>query len=127
VIDFVLSLNYQNISFYLVKKIPEFQNEFETHLKDQHGEILQHVLFGEFTRFFVRNYYESQKNSGAENVLLRCGSFIEEMLASNELNLKGLVVVSFLENLFEPKEEYYQPIKQYLKPRTLELLREVEK
>jgi hypothetical protein len=120
-------LNYQNISFYLVKKIPEFQHEFETHLKDQHGEILPHVLFGDFTRFFVRKYYESQKDARAKEVLLRCVEFVEEMLESNDLDLKGLVLVSFLKNLFEPKEEYYEPIKLCLKPKTLALLKVVEK
>ncbi len=120
-------INYQNISEYLLEKIPEFRSDFNEYFKNQHGENLQHVLFGDFTRFFVRKYYESQQDIGAKEVVLRCAELIEEMLEQQNLDLKGLVLVSFLENLYDPKEAYYQGIKSYLKPKTLELLKVVEK
>jgi hypothetical protein len=121
------NINYQNFSIALIQKIPEFKTVFDQHLKEQHGELLPHVLFGDYTRFVVKQYYDSKSDQRAENVLIKCMDFVESLLQTEDPELRELVGASFVENLYEPEEEYYKPIRERLGPKTIELLNVFER
>lgn len=108
-----MELTYSTIGEYLVSRIPEFSESYEDHKKDQ-GEINPHVLFGDFTRFVIDTYRKSKEDTSAKALFERCLDFIEELMTSKEELLHELASVSFLENLWQAKDDY-ENIKKSLR------------
>ncbi len=85
-------------SYKLIKKlidlIPELKPIYDDHI-DYYDELLEHVLFGEITRFAVKEFSE---NGHSECIVNLCG-VLREALSSGDEQLSELITVSFLENL----------------------------
>ena len=121
-------LTYNTVGQYLQEKVPEFSEKVKEHLKYYDGTILQHVLFGDFTRFIIDQFEKSKNNPEAKDVFVRSVNFIEELLRANDDYLTNLVAASFLENLHEPEDYYvYQrALSPFFGPKTLALARSME-
>ncbi len=116
---------YKSIGEDLIKKIPEFKNILAEH-KEEYGEILPHVLFGDFTRFVIEHFVKSQKDPKSKIVLQKSLELIEQMLSSDDQKIKELATVSFLENLHQAGENYKE-IKKLLGKLSLRTLLKIEK
>lgn len=87
-------ISYEQLCRRLVVAVPEFDPIYRENLEDQRGEELQHVVFGDFTRFV------EQAAEGEDWVLVdRCLAFLEQVLAGGDPLAEGVVAVSFVENL----------------------------
>ena len=91
------NITYNNIEKILVERVPEFKNNYIDYVKDQNGEHLPHILFGEFTRFIIDNFENSNKIS--HDIFLKSILFIDDVLDNNDKELQSFVQASFLENL----------------------------
>ncbi len=106
----------------LIEQIPEFTDAYLEHKKDNFGEVLPHLLMGDFTRLIINLYRKGEKNSELFN---RCIQFIESCFSKNEEKLVNLASVSFLENLYQAEDDY-QNVKNCLGPLALKNLDEME-
>jgi hypothetical protein len=111
-------LSKDNLIFSLEQFIPEFSSSIVEHRKE-YGHILEHVLFGDFTRFVIQEY-----KLGHSNVYLRCINFIEDMLNSNDGYLVEVAQASFLENLYQANDGIKEISKSFSK-RTKVILRKI--
>jgi hypothetical protein len=107
----------------LVLAVPEFESVYRDHLRDQEGELLPHVLMGDFTRWFRATYLEavggSRTSALAQERLHRSADFLEsawqrEEAAPGYSLVSELLSVSFLENLLGEPE--YDGVKEVLGP-----------
>ena len=103
----------------LLLRIPSCKSRCEMVLTDSDGEILEYVVFGELTRFFVEQF-----NSGCILEVNRIQDFLVSLLAKNNEALTSLVVLGFLENLDDANKVQYKKIKSILK---ISLLKELKK
>ena len=117
------TIAYNTIGDNLITVIPEFTDIYNEHVK-YYEEVIPHLLFGEFTRFFIDIYRRSKNDSAQNDVVDRCVDFIEVCFHSKDQNVVELAHVSFLENLFGEPE--YEGIKKRLKSATLKHLEMIE-
>ncbi|MFC4114469.1 hypothetical protein [Nonomuraea zeae] len=54
------ALSYERVADLLRAQVPEFGPALQEHLTD-FGEVLQHVLFGDFTRFVLDAHRQGQE------------------------------------------------------------------
>jgi hypothetical protein len=73
--------------------IPEFAAEIQDHL-NTYGECLDHVLFGDLTRFLVAAAREDDWPLVHRGLI-----FLDAAIMSGDRHLESLVSVSFIENL----------------------------
>jgi len=106
-------MKYSDISKTLIDNIPEFKPIYDKHITEN-GEVLNHVLFGDFTGFTTAKFNISSK----EPIFIRCVDFVEQMLASDDPLVKDLAIASFLENL---NKENLQAMKDGLGKKTVEV------
>jgi hypothetical protein len=93
-------LTYETIHELLVEAIPEFRPVLEEHLRDQEGEVLQHVMFGDLTGFVL-----AARDRGDRALVARCWAFLDHAANSPRPRVSNLVAVSFVENVgpWKPK------------------------
>lgn len=119
-------LTYDTIFDVIVKRIPEFSTSVAQHL-ETYGELLPHVLMGDFTRYLSSLCCASPANQ--DYALSQCQqalSILENAMNSNDPKLQELIAVSFVENL-NPSDECYKCMKSKLGPSLLSQLLEYEK
>jgi len=73
--------------------LPEFDTEIADHL-NTYGECLDHVLFGDLTRFLL-----AAAREGDWPLVRRGLTFLEGTMMSGDPYLENLVAASFIENL----------------------------
>jgi hypothetical protein len=80
----------------LVERFPGLSPLLDEHLKDQDGELLAHVYFGDVTRYVVALIRDGSVASldEAQQII----NYLEATYRSNE-DVQNLIDVSFLENL----------------------------
>ena len=121
-------ISYDNIVDLLLLEAPELHPLFEEHLRDQFGELLQHVFFGDLARYLV----DQVRLEGADVEKCRSGGVarilgvLERAMASHDERVRELVSVSFVENL-DPSDEAYKAVKSMLGPNLQEELRTYKK
>lgn len=113
-------LTYSNISDFLISKIPEFEQIVEEHVEDNQ-KVLPHVLFGDFTRFFISTYKKSKQSIKDKEVLDSMLNVIEFLTTINDDQISELLNASFFENLHQAGEDYDE-IKRVLKPNSFKEL-----
>lgn len=69
----------------------------------RNGECLQHMLFGDLTRY-VSAISSGRTTPEQSEELKAILDLLDEALASDDIAVKELVVVSFLENLSDPED-----------------------
>jgi hypothetical protein len=89
-----MTISYDSVHVSLVEAVPEFAPVLAEHLEDQDGETLQHLLFGDLTRFVVDAY-----ERGDEALVSRCLGFLDQALRDGDEMTQNLVAVSFVENV----------------------------
>ncbi|WP_214415229.1 DUF7674 family protein [Sphaerisporangium fuscum] len=86
-------LSYERIADLLIAEVPEFAPVVQEHVACD-DEVLQHVLFGDLTRFVLKAH-----QCGDDAVVGRCLAFLEQAMMASDLRLRELVAVSFVENV----------------------------
>jgi len=109
-------ITYSNIINSLVEGSPILRPLLNEHLRDQQGEVLQHVFFGDLTRFILSRIDGSKAHSGIPEDVAGILGFLEKALSSPDEKVKELIQVSFLENL-EPSDGRYDVLKPFLGPK----------
>lgn len=87
------SFTYKSIAQQLTTAVPEFEPFLIEHTKD-YGEVLSHVLFGDLTRFVLREHAADRRE-----VVHRCLRFLERAARYGDDKVVNLVAVSFVENV----------------------------
>jgi len=82
----------------LVGSFPELAPALDDHRREN-GEILSHVFFGDFTRWFVSRY-----QAGDVTRLRRVSAWLDEQDQTADDHVRDLILASFLENLPRPPE-----------------------
>ena len=117
------SLLYKDVPNELTKRLPEFQDHYDEHLRDN-GQVLLHVLFGDLVRF-VYDVFSKQanlKSINAENILRRIFAFIEDLSDSSDPVVRDLVVASFMPNLDE-EHPSFPNFRALMGPKSRQLFR----
>lgn len=125
------ALGYDTFFEFLLGKVPEFRSIYKEHV-DYFGELLPHVLMGDFTRFLLDAYRKSVSGLADEEkwheIVDRSLTLLEEAISSSDNELQSLVAYSFLENLLPRADadvQHFQNLKLRLGPhlqRELQLL-----
>jgi hypothetical protein len=89
----VAGVSYERVIELLRSEVPEFALEIDEHV-EHNGEVLPHVVFGDFTRFVV-----AARNAGDAPLVGRCLAFLEQALRDGDTQVGNLVQVSFVENI----------------------------
>jgi hypothetical protein len=83
-----------------VIRFPGLKALFAEHRRDNFGEVLPHVFFGDFTRYVIALLDQEQAGvAGAGNELREILAYLENSYAEGDEDICELIVVSFLENL----------------------------
>lgn len=89
----------------MVARFPGLSALLEEHIKDNHGEMLPHVFFGEVTRYILSLLLAASGGGLSPRRELRdILTYLEEAYAAGDEELRELISVSFLENLPRPGE-----------------------
>ncbi len=100
-------MSEQTVSFVrsTVARFPSLSTLLEEHIKDNLGEMLPHVFFGEVARYIL-SLLLAARGGGlpARRELRDILSYLEEAYAAGDEELRELISVSFLENLPRPGE-----------------------
>jgi hypothetical protein len=100
--------DYDDFPHRLRAEVPGFDRVFDEHVRDN-GEILTHLLLGDFVRFLS----DQVRAHGAESAALPTAlELIERAIDSPDPKLQELIVVSFLENL-EPDDPSFVQIRSH--------------
>jgi len=112
-------LKYESIVEHIVNEIPALDSLYAEHVEN-YDEVLQHVFFGDLTRYVSRKFQlrstPSVPNQDSTNELDKIMDFFERAMSSSDPRVQELVSVSFLENL-DPQDEAYPDIRSALGPR----------
>ncbi|MCI8422126.1 MAG: hypothetical protein HFF50_01125 [Lawsonibacter sp.] len=79
----------------LVRRFPEFQREYQDHLRG-YGELVGHVLFGDTLN---RALFELLETNRDRETIRRYIDFIEDMYANGDGDVRNIVEVTILERL----------------------------
>ncbi len=86
----------------MVARFPGLSALLEEHMKDNFGEILPHLFFGDVTRYVVALL--SGGDLAQRRELRDILDHLERVYASADEELQELIAVSFLENFPRPNE-----------------------
>lgn len=89
----VVAVVYAEVHEALRAAVPEFGPSIDEHIAD-YSEVLQHVLFGELTRFVLAAY-----ERGDRELTRKCLRFLDFALREGDSRVENLVAVSFVENV----------------------------
>jgi hypothetical protein len=83
---------------------------YRTHLEDNFGELLPHLMMADITRWLaslVGRTEDDEHPAPADLELLHTVvAFLEEQFASGDEATRELIAVSFLENLWQTGDQY---------------------
>jgi hypothetical protein len=98
-------MSEQTVSFVrsMVAHFPSLYTLLEDHIRDNGGEVLPHVFFGEVTRYILSLLLAAGRLPPRRE-LRDILSYLEETYAAGNEELQELISVSFLENLPRPGE-----------------------
>jgi hypothetical protein len=102
----------------LVEGTPGLEPVYREHLADNYGELLPHMLMGDFTRWFIdqcRLAAEVQGTTAERATLRRVARFLDATYQTGPPYVRELLVVSFLENLHLAGRDY-ELVKSFLAP-----------
>jgi hypothetical protein len=103
----------------LVALAPELGPVYRTHLDDNFGELLPHLMMGDITRWMgvlVSRVQAGGPTAPADLELFRTVmAFLEGQFASGDAAVQELIAVSFVENLWQTGEQF-TAIKNVLGP-----------
>jgi hypothetical protein len=106
----------------LVHAVRDLQPLYERHMIDNFGELLPHVFLGDLTRFVITEHREALRTRVDRPVLVAVLGALEKGLVEGDADVAEVIVVSFLENLWQAGDEY-QSLRGRLGP---ELRRQLE-
>lgn len=89
-------LSCENFFANLLERIPSFMDIYREHFDDNNGELLPHLLMGDFARFVVQ---KGRPDESASEVVKESMLLIEDACRFGDDNLREVVCASFLENL----------------------------
>ena len=90
----------------IVARFPNLSARLEEHIKDNLGEILPHVFFGDVTRYVLSLLFAvSGGGLPPRRELREILDYLEEAYSGGDEERRELISVSFLENLPRPGEE----------------------
>jgi hypothetical protein len=98
---------------------PELLPVLQEHLDDYDG-LLPHVMMGDITRWVIRKYNADRSDPTLRQVL----TFIEDACSKADYEDRGIIIVSFLENLPRMGEDGAE-IKSLLGPSLLSELQKI--
>ncbi len=119
-------ITYENLAETLSLRVPEFKDRVEQHIREQLGTPLPHVLFEDFTSYFLEHLSLDKKGGPSEVILLKCARLIEDLLESDDVMIQNVVAVSFLEYTFESYKPIYKKAQEYFLPKTKAMLVDLE-
>jgi len=95
-----VAMSKQTVSFVssMVARFPSLYRLLEDHIRDNAGEVLPHVFFGEVTRY-VLSLLVAARGEPRRELIGDVLSYLEEAYAAGDEELRELISVSFLENL----------------------------
>jgi hypothetical protein len=99
----------ENLVQNLVRLFPQFETPYREHLKDNRGELLPHVVFWNFTQMVIESFADAGEDSLDWREVLR---YLERSHAAGDAYLRGIIEVSFLENLPFPHEHGYGIVRE---------------
>lgn len=117
-----MKFSFNNVEFALTEYVPEFKQRVEEHIKDQFGEVMQHVLLADFARFLLEMDACDPTNTADASTIARGVAAIEALLESGDEDLENAVKVSFLEHTLQSTEARAGCIAEQFLPRTRDLL-----
>jgi hypothetical protein len=99
---------------------PELLPVLQEHLDDYDG-LLPHVMMGDITRWVIRKFNADRSDPTLRQVL----KFIEDACSQAEFEDRGIIIVSFLENLPRVGEKDAE-IRSLLGPSLLSELQKID-
>jgi hypothetical protein len=114
-------IEYDSFVPYLLERVPELEGVYHEHLKD-YDELLPHVFLGDVCRFLAELYSRNKGDRSASNRII---DIMDEGFRFGDEQTKGLVCVSFLENIPHDNKVYDQ-IKMDLTPVLREAVKDYE-
>ncbi len=90
----------------LVRTFPGVKEVYDEHLRENLGELLPHVFFGDLTRFVIEEHRRERLGPSSGPLVDSLLEFLEAGLAGPDPDVQEIIVVSFLENLWQAKGEY---------------------
>src|SRR5882724_7900564 len=102
-------MSERGISFVtlIATRFPGLAAVLSEHIKENFGEVLPHVFFGDLARYVVSLVLATNSGGGLapRRELHEILNLLEETFVSGEEGLRELIAGSFLENLPRPDEE----------------------
>lgn len=116
----VREVKQENVAFIrkLVQGRPEFEPVYQEHVTDNYGEVLPHMLMGDFTRWFIdqcRIAIGLPETAADRTRVRRLAQFLDMEYQSGPHYIRELLFVSFLENLHLAGRDY-DLVKSFLGP-----------
>jgi hypothetical protein len=89
----------------LVQRFPQLNPILEEHMRDNFGEILPTVFFGDLARWIEATYAKDDASQNGDGTTLGpLFAFLEESFAAGDTEVQELISVGLLENLPGPDE-----------------------
>ena len=107
----------------LVLEVEALRPLYDDHMEFMDGELLPHVLFGDFTTLVEQGF--AQRSGQGRRDAVRVLEILEDAFAASDPSVVNLISVSFLENLDQDSPEYDE-LRQMLGPCLREQLRAFE-
>lgn len=102
-------MNGTNVAFVkdLAGRFSGLAELLKEHARDNSGEILPHVFFGDLTRYVLSLHTAAAGagESGSRRELREILNLLEGAFSAGDPSLQELIAVSFLENLPDPGED----------------------
>jgi hypothetical protein len=89
-----MTIAYGDVAEEVVGEIPEFRPAYDEHVAAMEGEVLNHMLFGDLSRFTLKAYRD-----GDLDLVRRILRLMERLMAEGDDLTTELVVVSFVEDI----------------------------
>src|SRR4051812_43803920 len=94
-------LTYRNFVQQLLDEVPEFTPMYKEHVEFNNGEILPHVLLGDFVRFLFGTYKaissDATNTDQGRLIVQRSLELMERAIVNTDEELQNLIGVSFVE------------------------------
>jgi hypothetical protein len=95
----------------LVRRIPSLKPVYERHMSEN-DELLAHIFFGDLTRFVISEHRETLRSGTSRPALDSVLEALEAGLAEGDPDVGEVIVVSFLENLWQAGDDYETLVKR---------------
>ena len=112
-------INEVNLINKLLEEVVEFKGSYDKIIRENDGEILSYIIFGELSRFFIKEYNTSVGD--------KIQSYLIGLLDLKDEKISELVSFGFLENLQQNKnDEEYKDLKDKIRSQLLEELKKID-